>query len=195
MTKKNFDIKSSLPVSKLFLDRQIKTFADACEFIKNLPYGRNENKNDLTTVFTDNRGTCSTKHALLRQLAIENNADNVRLKLGVFKMTKDNTPEVGNTLDKYDLKYIPEAHNYLTVDGEIVDCTKQNSSKDDFIADLLNEIEIEPNQITEFKVSYHKTILKDWLLNNPDITFDFTDLWTIREKCIADLSLGVNANR
>ena len=62
-------------------------------------------------------------------------------------------------------------NNYLTVDGEIVDCIKQNSSKDDFIADLLNEIEIEPNQITEFKASYHKTILKDWLLNNPDITF------------------------
>jgi hypothetical protein len=49
MTKKNFDIKSSLPVSKLFLDRQIKTFAEAFEFIKNLPYGRNENKNDLVS--------------------------------------------------------------------------------------------------------------------------------------------------
>jgi len=189
MTKKNFDIESSLPVSKLFLDRQITTFSEACNFIKNLPYGRNENKNDLTTVFTDNRGTCSTKHALLRQLAVENNADNVRLTLGVFKMSKDNTPEVGSTLDKYGLQYIPEAHNYLTVDGEIIDCTKHNSSKDDFVEDLLNEIEIEPEQITDFKVSYHQTVLKDWLLNNPGITFNFDDLWTIREKCIADLSL------
>lgn len=195
MTKKNFDIKSSDSISKLFLERHVTTFVDACTFIKNLPYGRNENKNDLTTVFTDNRGTCSTKHALLRQLAIENNADNVLLKLGVFKMTKNNTPEVANTLDNYGLQYIPEAHNYLTVDGEIIDCTKQNSSKEDFIADLINEIEIEPNQIANFKVSYHQAILKDWLLQNPDISFSFADLWTIREKCIADLSLGVNANR
>jgi hypothetical protein len=127
--QKNFDIKSGLPVSRLFLNTQITTFAYACKFIKNLPYGRNENKDSLATVFRDNRGTCSTKHALLRQLAIENNANNVRLKLAVFKMTKDNTPEVGDTLNKYGLQYIPEAHNYLTVDGEIVDCTKQNSSK------------------------------------------------------------------
>ncbi|MFL5765720.1 MAG: hypothetical protein ACJ77K_17370 [Bacteroidia bacterium] len=195
MIKKNFDIRSGAPVSKLFLDRKITTFADACEFIKNLPYGRNENKNDLRTVFTDKCGTCSTKHALLRQVAIENNADNVRLILGVFKMTGDNTPEVADTLKKYDLQYIPEAHNYLTVDGEIVDCTKRNSSKNDFVADLLSEIEIEPNQITEFKVSYHQAVLKDWLLNNSDNTFDFADLWAIREECIVDLSDSSNINR
>jgi hypothetical protein len=188
--KSDFNIKSNLPLSKIFLGRQITTFAGACEFIKNLPYGRNENKYDLTTVFTDNRGTCSTKHALLRQLAIENNADNIRLKLGVFKMSKSNTPEVGNTLDKYGLQFIPEAHNYLKVDGEIVDCTKQNSSKEDFLFDLLSEIEIEPHQITDFKISYHQTILRDWLLNNAHIKFNFTELWAIREKCIADLSLA-----
>ena len=79
------------------------------------------------------------------------------------------------------------------VDGEIIDCTKQNSSKEDFIADLLEEIEIEPKQITNFKVSYHQAILKNWLLQNPDISFSLADMWIIREKCIADLSLGVNA--
>jgi len=189
MTKINFDIKSSGPISKLFLGRGITTFADACMFIRNLPYRRNENKNDLTTVFTDNWGTCSTKHALLRQLAIENNVNKVRLKLGVFKMTKKNTPPVGNTLDKYGLQYIPEAHNYLTIDQEIIDCTKQNSSKEDFIADLITEIEIEPDQITEFKVSYHQHFLKEWLVKNPTIKINFADLWIIREQCIADLSL------
>lgn len=194
MTKVNFEIKSRLPFSRLFLDRQITTFAGACMFIKNLPYGRNDNKNDLTTVFTDNRGTCSTKHALLRQLAVENGAENVRLKLGIYRMTKDNTPEVGDTLDKFGLLYIPEAHNYLTADGEIIDCTRQNSSKNDFVTDLLTEIEIEPKQITLFKVHYHQTILKEWLLNNPYIPFDFPALWAIREKCIADLSRRENTN-
>ncbi|MGZ3932838.1 MAG: hypothetical protein ACXVP0_16295 [Bacteroidia bacterium] len=188
MAKANFDISSNLPISKLFLERQITTFTEACSFIKHLPYGRNENKNDLAAVFTEKRGTCSTKHALLRQLAIENNADHVRLKLGVFKMSKANTPEVGGTLDRYGLTYIPEAHNYLSVNGEIVDCTKRNSSKDDFAADLISETEIGPEQITDFKVRYHKTILKDWLLKNPDISISFDELWTIREQCIADLS-------
>lgn len=195
MPKNNFDIKSNLPISKLFLERQIKTFGEACEFIKNLPYSRNENKDDLTTVFTDNCGTCSTKHALLRQLARENNANHIRLKLGIFKMTKDNTPEVSTTLQQHHLPYIPEAHNYLKIDEEIIDCTKPNSSKDDFIADLLIEIEIEPNQITNFKVSYHQSFLKNWLLNNPNISLSLDDIWIIREKCIMDLSLSTNFKR
>ncbi len=190
----NFEIKSDLPISRLFLERGIITFIDACDYIKNLSYGRNKNKEDLTTVFSDNMGTCSTKHALLRQLAIENNVDQVRLILGLFKMTKANTPEVASTLTKYYLDYIPEAHNYLKVNGEIIDCTKQNSSKNDFIGDLLCEIEIEPNQITEFKVNYHQTILREWLLDNPDKIINFDELWRIRERCISDLSLGVNAN-
>lgn len=192
MVKKNFDITSKLPVSKLFTDRHIVNFADACTFIKNLPYGRNANKNDLTTIFADNCGTCSTKHALLKQLAIENNADFVCLKLALFNMNGDNTPEIAQTLDQYGLQYIPEAHNYLTVNGQFVDCTKQNSPQDKIMANLYNEIEIEPKQITGFKVSYHQTFLKDWLLNNPDITFDLAELWSIREKCIADLSFRNN---
>lgn len=190
----NFEIKSNLPISRLFLERGITTFIDACDYVKNLSYGRNENKQDLTTVFSENMGTCSTKHALLRQLAIENNVDEVRLILGLFKMTKANTPEVAINLTEYCLDYIPEAHNYLKVNGEIIDCTKHNSSKKGFIDDLLCEIEIEPNQISEFKLNYHQTILRDWLLDNLDKKMNFDELWRIREKCISDLSLGVNAN-
>ena len=189
MKRTNFEITADLPISKLFLERKITDFTDACAFVKQLPYGRNENKNDLTSVFSDQRGTCSTKHALLRQLAIENNADFVRLKLGVFKMSKHNTPAVGNTLDKFGLSYIPEAHNYLSVDGEIVDCTKANSSKEDFIDDLISETEIEPDQITGFKVHYHQTFLKNWLKDQPSFSLSLDQLWSIREQCIQDLSV------
>ena len=113
---------------------------------------------------------------------------NMRLKLGVFKMSKHNTPAVGNTLDKFGLSYIPEAHNYLKVDGEIVDCTKPDSSKEDFIDDLISEMEIEPDQITEFKVSHHQTFLKNWLKDQPSFSLSFDHLWSIREQCIQDLS-------
>ncbi len=188
MSTYNFDIKSSSTISQNFTSRQVNTFVDACNYIRQLPYKRNSNKNDLSSVFADQYGTCSTKHALLRQLAVENKADNVKLILGVFKMSKQNTPQIGATLDKYGLTYILEAHNYLSVDNEIIDCTKPGFGVDNFVADLIAEVEIESNQITDFKVSYHKEILQKWLSENPQIKLSFNELWTIREQCIEDLA-------
>ena len=69
----DFDIKSTGQISKEFVDRNILTFNQATLFIKELAYGRNADKNNLTSVFMDNCGTCSTKHALLKRLADENN--------------------------------------------------------------------------------------------------------------------------
>lgn len=94
----NFDIKPDGEISKEFLKRNILTFHQATEYIRNLSYGRNSNKDDLKTIFTDNKGTCSTKHAILKQLANENNFDNIKLILGIFKMGTDYTPKLANTL-------------------------------------------------------------------------------------------------
>jgi hypothetical protein len=188
MSTYNFDIKSSSTISQNFTSRQVNTFVDACNYIRQLPYKRNSNKADLSSVFVDQYGTCSTKHALLRQLAVENKEDKIKLILGVFKMSKLNTPQIGATLDMYGLTYILEAHNYLSFGNEIIDCTKTSFSVDNFVADLVAEIEIEPNQITDYKVNYHKQILQKWLSENSQINLSFNELWTIREQCIEDLS-------
>jgi hypothetical protein len=42
-------------------------------------------------VLAEQRGTCSTKHALLRRLAIEQGLD-IALVLGIYEMTERNTP-------------------------------------------------------------------------------------------------------
>ncbi|MBK8956161.1 MAG: hypothetical protein IPM34_11490 [Saprospiraceae bacterium] len=163
-------------------------FSDACEFVKNIPYGRNKNKFEFLSVFTENSGTCSTKHALLKQLSTENGEDAVKLILGVYKMSKENTGEVGKVLMEFKLNYIPEAHNYLKIGGNIVDCTNPYFSTQNYAEDILLEIEIEPYQITEFKVNFHKNFLKQWLLTTPDIPYNPEELWIIREKCILSLA-------
>jgi hypothetical protein len=73
----DFDIKSKGEISIEFLDRNILTFNQALLFIRQIPYGRNPDKYNLASVFTDNFGTCSTKHALLKRLADENNFEKV----------------------------------------------------------------------------------------------------------------------
>ena len=184
----DFDIKSNGPVSKEFIDRHIWTFQQASLYVRHLPYKRNTDKNNLVTVFTDHGGTCSTKHALLKELAVENKFGELKLMVGLFKMNKNNTPAITTTLLKNNLEYIPEAHCYLKFGEIILDMTKANTKPSDFMDDLIEEIEILPEQITDYKVNYHKTYLTAWLLNNKQLNYTLDELWRIREQCIQDLA-------
>ena len=184
----DFDIKSTGRISKEFVDRNILTFNQATLFVKELAYGRNADKTNLASVFADNCGTCSTKHALLKRLADENNFETVKLIVGLFRMNKVNTPEISATLLQNNLEYIPEAHCYLKFENQILDFTKINSKPTDFLGDLIEESEILPEQITDYKVNYHKNYLITWLDNNKQIKLSLNDIWRIREQCIQDLA-------
>jgi thiol-disulfide isomerase/thioredoxin len=186
----NFEIQSVGEISNEFLARKIYNFNEATHFVANLDYGRNVNKDDLKTVFLDNCGTCSTKHALLKKLADENGFNQIKLILGIFKMNSKNTIEISKTLNKNNLEYIPEAHNYLKFENKIFDFTKNNSKPSDFESDLIEEIEMLPNQISNYKVELHKNHLQNWLNRNEEIKFNLNEIWKIREQCILDLSNG-----
>ena len=184
----DFKIQSDGEISMEFLKRNINSFNEATKFINNLNYGRNDNKNDLRTIFEDNCGTCSTKYSVLKQLADENNHCEIKLILGIFKMNGNNTSEAKETLEKNKLEYIPEAYNYLKYKNRIFDFTRIGSKPSDFENDLLEEIEILPNQITSFKVEYHKQYLLKWLIQNNNIQLNLDEIWQIRERCIRNLS-------
>ena len=183
----DFDIVADKEISGAFRKRNVLNFKAATEWVKQLPYGRNTDKHQLITVFSDNQGTCSTKHALLKKLAMENDFEDIELFMGLFKMNRVNTPKVGKTLDRHNLSYLPEAHNYLKFRGTILDFTKPGFLPSGFANDLIEEVKIMPHQITEFKVEYHKKFLADWL-QKECLSLNLDGLWKIREQCIADLS-------
>ena len=183
----NHQLKSHGNLSVHFLKKEITTFEDASIYIKNLPYRRNLDKFNILCVLEDKGGTCSTKHALLKNLADEINFPNVKLMLGIFKMNAQNTPKINFVLQKYNLLEIPEAHNYLKINYEVHDFTNRNSSPENFLFHLVEEIEIHPDQITSFKVEYHKNFLKKYLENNLQINFTPDQFWEIREECITVL--------
>ncbi len=183
----NFTITTGKPISDHFLEMGIADFERATNYIRSLPYSRNSNKYDLTTVFADGCGTCGTKHALLKQLVEENEFPGVKLMLGIFKMDGNYSSKIAATLAKYKLDYMPEPHNYLSYYGELLDYTTLKSKPDDFRKNLIVELEIQPDQITDFKVSYHKEFLGKWLAEN-QLPYDLDELWAIREQCIADLA-------
>jgi hypothetical protein len=181
----NFDVTSTGPVSSEFRARGLHSFASACNYIKRLPYGRNADKTRPLTVFSDGCGTCGTKHALLKQLADENGFGGLTLVIAICRMTPENSPLVRHVLQQYDLAYLPEAHNYLKYKNSVVDMTAEEPLA--INDEMLEEIEIEPNQITEYKVALHKAYIDNWRREN-DIPYPLDKLWEIREACIAALS-------
>jgi hypothetical protein len=186
--KINFKIIADASISKIFIAKAIHHFNDACTYIQYLPYGRNKDKDNLVTLFSDNFGTCSTKHAVLKQLANENGFTDIKLVIGLFKMNGSNTPKIAETLKQHQLNYLPEAHCYLKYNDEILDFTKPTSQASDFNADLLEEISVEANQINTFKIDYHKNYLANWLKENKTVSFNLDEIWKIREQCIQNLT-------
>jgi hypothetical protein len=155
--------------------------------VKNIPYGRNANRYDFSLVLSENTGTCSSKHAFLKDFADNNGIENVKLYIGIFKMNEANTPKLGNLLSNNNIEYIPEAHCYLKINQVPIDVTTVDSFYDKIKQDIIEEIEISPNQVSDFKVAYHQAFLKNWIKEtNQNNTFE--EIWEIREQCISKLS-------
>lgn len=162
-------------------------FETLIEKVKNIPYGRNANRYDFSLVLSENKGTCSSKHAFLKDFADNNGIENVKLYIGIFKMNETNTTKLGDLLSNNKIEYIPEAHCYLKINQVPLDITTVDSFYDKIKQDIVEEIEINPNQVSDFKVTYHKAFLKNWIKEtNQNNTFE--EIWEIREQCISKLS-------
>jgi len=84
-----------------------------------------------------------------------------------------------------------EAHCYLRAGGRRIDVTTPPSKNggDEPIERFLHEEEIDPHQITQYKIGVHKKMLKESMAQNASLTgFSLEEVWAIRERCIASLS-------
>jgi hypothetical protein len=163
-------------------------FKKLCDHVQSLPYGRNANRHDFSLVISEGRGSCSSKHAFLKQKAEELEIPNVELILAMYRMNDKNTPKIGQVLIQNDLSYLPEAHCYLKIGGQRKDLTSLNSDIKGIIEDVIEEVSISPEQVIDFKIQYHKEYLKNWI-KDENIPFSFEEIWTFREQCISNLSL------
>jgi hypothetical protein len=101
-------------------------------------------------------------------------------------MNSLNTSKIGTLLLTNGLDYLPEAHCYLLINNRRIDITNRNSDFENIKNEILQEIEIEPEQVSTFKMDYHRNYLKKWIDDN-NIALSFDKVWEIREKCIAKL--------
>ena len=165
----------------------IRSWNELTKFVKNLPYGRNKNRAEFGLVLSEKKGTCSSKHALLKRIAAANHIPDVKLMIGIYRMNQSNTPKIGTELTAHSIAYIPEAHCYLKINDKRVDFTAKESEFQKIEQDIIREKEIEPEQVIRFKVEYHKEFIKNWIRDHQP-EFDFDQIWRIREKCIGNLT-------
>ena len=121
----------------------------AAQYVCELPYGRNSDPNDPLIVLVEQRGTCSTKHALLRRLASEQRID-IALVLGICEMTGGNTPGIDPVLRRHGLSHLPEAHCYVRTEGKRIDITRAPSGR------LVEPID---------RLLYEEEIVPEWCMN------------------------------
>lgn len=181
-------LNSDDAITQQFSAIGISDWSQLIAYIQQLPYGRTTNRADLSLVIKEQKGTCSSKHALLKKVADLNGIKGIQLIISIYKMSETNTPGIGQELTNNGLAYIPEAHCYLKVNGIQTDYTATDASFKKIQADILEELIINPEQITSFKVDYHKKYIKSWLKvhENPR---SFEEIWQIRENCILNLSM------
>lgn len=178
-------LSSNGPLTKKARDLEINTWNQLIQFIAKLPYGRNKNRSDFSLVFDEKKGTCSSKHALIKAIANENNIPNVKHWLGMYRMSSSNTP-IKVDLLQYGLKYIPEAHCYLSIENDKKDFTHAGSQFETIRKNLISEMEITPEQLISEKIIIHQQYLKDWIRSN-QIKMTYEEVWNIREKCIVSI--------
>lgn len=108
----NFKIKNNNgPLSRSFISRNIFNFHDAISFVHKLSYGRNSDRSNYSLIFEENKGTCSTKHATLAALALENNIFDIKFQTAVCKFDKFFDKKISEfLLDPLNVLYFPEMH-------------------------------------------------------------------------------------
>lgn len=184
----NSYLSSEKTLTRFFKSKGVTHWDEAIAYVQKLPYGRNSNREDLSLVLTEQKGSCSSKHALLKQLATENNISGIILVLALYRMTEANTPGIAPLLTEHALRYIPEAHCYLKIDGIVMDGTSEAADFKMLQKDIFSEIAIEPYQVASYKVNYHQLYLKEWIASQTTFPYSFSELWDIRESCIQKLT-------
>lgn len=183
----DFPISFNAPIGATLFARGLTDFAAVARYIQALPYGRNSDRTRPELVLEEGRGTCSSKHAFLRMVAVESGHPEVKLVMGLYNMNAVNTPGIGNALVEAGLAFIPEAHCYLKWQGNRIDLTNTQSDIHRIEEDILSETEIEAWQVGEWKVNAHQQFLRNWI-GEVGLDIGFEEVWAVREGCIANLS-------
>jgi len=170
----NIDLKQGKTVSDIFLSINIKSIKSAAYYLKRLNYGYNSEIDNPLILFKENRGNCTTKHAVFALLAGEYGLP-VYKTVGIYKLTEKIVTGINHILTKYNIPYLPFTHCFLTYKKLKIDLTEGNcSGKKRRIEDYIFSKKVKPliTAIEEYSI-YLKAaanlLIKDGQFNHVKI--------------------------
>lgn len=178
------DIQPNGIVSQAFLTRQITSFTEACRWVKALPYGSNSSTEDSLILFSEGRGTCTTKHGVIARLAQEQNLP-VCKNLGFYRLNDEIVTGVNALLNVYGLSFIPQIHCFLVYETNRVDLTEGNcNGKNKTIEDYDFVVPVQPDLTYAQEKSLYLEYLQRYFLIAPKLkTIDQATILELLNAC------------
>ena len=164
-------------MASTFLDMDVKSFHQACRYVHELPYGYNSDRDDPMTLFKENMGSCTTKHAVIATLAAELQID-IDKHIGIYAMTEALVTGAKEILERYRLPYLPMVHCFLVFETHRVDLSEGNrNGKNGPIDDFLYTTKVAPCISAKDEYLRYRKALIDHVLLRPE--FRDVDIKTI----------------
>ena len=133
------------PISNQCLQRGIKTFHEACHWVKALPYGANSSSEDSLILFEEGYGNCTTKHGAISRLASAYDLP-ISKHLGFYRLNDEIVTGVSAILQPHGLDFIPQSHCFLVYEDYRVDLTAGNcNGKNKTIEDYDFIVQVAPD--------------------------------------------------
>ncbi len=175
------------PRARSFLALGIGSLHGAFDHVRRLPYAGNSSRTDPGIVLSEGRGTCCTKHALLAELGSELGLPELALVQCMFRMDDRTVPGIGAVLERFDLDWIPESHDFLRWRGEAIDVSSIRLGSE-YLEHVLEERVVAPSSIVHEKVADHRQYVDEWRRTSPDARgIDEATFWRAREACVVRL--------
>jgi hypothetical protein len=157
------------PISQVFLELGITTFHEACRQVHQMPYGYNSDRDDLMILFKEQKGTCTTKHAVIATLARELDLPIVK-RVGIYAMTEALVTGAKAILESYRLPYVPMIHCFLAHDAVWVDLTEGNrNGKNGPIEEFLFTEQVVPNVSGKEEYLIYRKALGETILKKKEL--------------------------
>ncbi len=163
------EIKSVGEFSIKFLDLGIKTFRGACDYVHKIDYGYNTNYEDKMILFKENRGSCTSKHAVIASLAQELGIPLYK-HVCVYKFTEEITTGVNEILEEFKIPYVPMAHCFLVYKNYQFDLTEGNrNGKKTHINECIHSEKVDPFMSRKDEYVLFKKVLKEKVLPSKEM--------------------------
>ena len=179
-------------ISETFRSLGISRFLDACRFVHELPYGYNSDRDAPMILFKERKGTCTTKHATIANLAEELSLS-INRGVGIYAMTEALVTGTERILADYKLPYVPMIHCYLEYEGRKVDLTEGNrNGKNRPIDEFLFTRQVEANISAKAEYLIYRNTLKGLLQSREELKgVDIQRLLRAREEGLKILRTNI----